>query len=60
MNKIKQFAKNLWKDESGQGTADYILLIAIVVGLIFTFREKITGLVSGKLEQISSGFGEIK
>lgn len=59
MNKIKNFATKLWKDESGQGTAEYILLIAIVVGLIMVFRERITGLVKGKIDQISDGFGQI-
>ncbi|MEZ0393089.1 MAG: Flp1 family type IVb pilin [Pseudobdellovibrionaceae bacterium] len=59
MKKLKNFAKTLWQDESGQGTAEYVLLIAIVVGLVIMFKDKIKGLVSGKLGEIDSGFGQI-
>ena len=57
---MKNFFKSLWKDESGQGTAEYVLLIAIVVALVIMFRERITGLVSDKLGQISQGFGQVQ
>lgn len=60
MNKLKYFAKNLWKDESGQGTAEYVLLIAIVVGIIVAFGPKIKGLIEEKVGQISTGFGEVQ
>lgn len=59
MNKLKNFAKALWKDESGQGTAEYVLLIAIVVGLVIMFKDKIIGLVKGKLDQVGQGFDQV-
>lgn len=60
MNKLKNFAKGLWKDESGQGTAEYVLLIAIVVGIIVAFGPKIKSLIADKVSSIESGFGEVQ
>ena len=37
MANVKSFFARLWKDESGQGTAEYVLLIAIVVGLVIMY-----------------------
>lgn len=59
MTKVKTFLKNLWKDESGQGTAEYVLLLVIVVALVLMFRGKIMELIKGKLEEIGSGMGQI-
>ncbi|GIL18802.1 MAG: hypothetical protein BroJett040_25530 [Oligoflexia bacterium] len=59
MTKVKTFFKNLWKDESGQGTAEYVLLLVIVVALVLMFRGKIMELIKGKLEEIGSGMGQI-
>lgn len=53
---MKKLAQIL-KDESGQGATEYILLVAVVVGLVIMFREKITkvlestvGKVGGKVQ----------
>ncbi len=59
MTKLKNFAQKLWNDESGQGTAEYVLLIAIVVGLVVMFKDQIVVLVRGKLDQVSSGFDAV-
>jgi len=59
MKKLKNFAKNLLKDQSGQGTAEYVLLIAIVVGALVIFgpalKTKLTdkwNTISGQMDQI--------
>ena len=39
--KMKKLAHQLWTDESGQGTAEYALIIVAVVGLAILFRDKI-------------------
>ncbi len=59
MKKLKNFAKNLLQDESGQGTAEYVLLIAIVVGALVIFgpalKQKLTDkwqTISGQMDQI--------
>lgn len=59
MANLKSFFARLWKDESGQGTAEYVLLIAIVVGLVIMFKGKIVQLIKGKTEEIGAGFGEV-
>jgi len=59
MTKLKNFASTLWKDESGQGTAEYVLLLAIVAGLVLLFKDKIIGLVTNKLGQIGNAFDQV-
>jgi Flp pilus assembly pilin Flp len=59
MKKVKSFFKNLWNDESAQGATEYILLIVVVVALVIMFKDRIKGLVGGKLEEIGGGFDQI-
>jgi Flp pilus assembly pilin Flp len=59
MKSFTTVMKNLWKDESGQGATEYILLLVVVVGLAFVFKDKIMEIVKGKLEELGgsiSGF----
>ncbi len=49
--------KNLWKDESGQGATEYILLLVVVVALALLFRGKIMEIVQGKLDQLAGDIG---
>ena len=59
MKKLKNVARKFFKDESAQGTAEYVLLIAIVVALVFAFRGKISDAVKGKMDEVGgqiSGF----
>ena len=57
MKKLKLRAIKLWKDESGQGTAEYVLILVGVVGAAMIFRKEIKGILKGKLDDIG---GEIK
>ena len=54
---MKKFFKTLWKDESGQGMAEYVLLIVVVLGVAFLFRDRIRGMVEGKLGEVADQFG---
>lgn len=56
---IKNLAKKLWQDESGQGATEYILLLVIVVAVALLFRGQIGEMVNGKLSELGSGMGEI-
>lgn len=56
MNKIKSFAKRFMNDESGQGMAEYVLLIVVVVGVAMIFKERILGMVRGKLDTVGGEF----
>jgi Flp pilus assembly pilin Flp len=51
--------QKLWKDESGQGATEYILLLVVVVALGMMFRTTITSSIKEKLAELSqaiSGF----
>lgn len=54
MENLKDFGKRLVKEESAQGATEYILLLAIVVGLVMAFKGKITGKISGIIDTLSS------
>ncbi len=52
--------KNFMKDESGQGTAEYILLLVAVVMVAFIFKGKIKEIITGKMEEVGSSIESIK
>ena len=47
--------KKLWADESGQGAAEYILLLVVVVGIVMLFRGRISEIVNQKLSDLQAG-----
>ena len=53
--KIKKLAHQLWTDESGQGTAEYALIIVAVVGLAIVFRDQIKGKLETFINQNVGG-----
>ena len=57
MTKVKNFFKQLWKDESAQGATEYILLLVVVVGLAMVFKDRIKSLIGSKLDQLGSSIG---
>ena len=52
MKKIKETAKALWTDDSAQGATEYILLLAIVVGIAMAFGPKIKKMLADKVGEI--------
>jgi Flp pilus assembly pilin Flp len=55
-NKVKA----LWNDESAQGATEYILILAIVVGLAIAFKDPIKKMVTEKMGDISSAVSGFK
>ncbi|MGI9549136.1 MAG: Flp family type IVb pilin, partial [Bdellovibrionales bacterium] len=55
----KTFLK-IWKDESGQGATEYILMIVVVVGMIMVLKKPITDMVTEKVEDLKSQVGAVK
>lgn len=59
---MKKFVQKLWKDESGQGTAEYVLLLAIIAGVLVVFGPKIKDFFNTKtgsvIEQLNSVGGQ--
>lgn len=60
MKKLNNFVKALWKDESGQGMAEYVLLIVVVLSVAFIFKDKIKGMVSSKLGEVGDSMNSFK
>jgi Flp pilus assembly pilin Flp len=63
MRKVVNQVKALWKDESAQGATEYILLLAIVVGVAMFFGKDIKRIITEKMGSISgaiSGFSPEK
>lgn len=56
MKNIKAFAQRLWNDESGQGMAEYVLLIVVIVGVAFIFKKNIQDMVQRKMGAVSEDF----
>ncbi|MDR1204569.1 MAG: hypothetical protein LBL26_03685 [Peptococcaceae bacterium] len=44
-----------WKDESGLGTVEMVLILAVLVGIALIFREYIFGFVADILANIMGG-----
>lgn len=57
MKKLSTLMRNIWKDESGQGAVEYILLLVVVVAVAMMFRDKIKEVVSEKLTELGSAIG---
>jgi Flp pilus assembly pilin Flp len=53
---MKNFFRKLWQDESGQGMAEYVLLIVVILGVAFLFKDNIQEMVRGKLGDVKSQF----
>ncbi len=52
LNNIKSNFSKFVKDESGQGSAEYILLIALVVAVIMMFGPRIKTAISNKTGEL--------
>lgn len=60
MHKVNDFFKKLWADESGQGMAEYVLLIVVILAIAAVFKEKIKGAVSSKMDEVSGNISGFK
>jgi Flp pilus assembly pilin Flp len=54
---MKKACKQLWNDESAQGATEYILMLVIVVGIAFLFKNKIMGIITGKVNDLGDSIG---
>ena len=50
----KQAIAGFWKDESGMGTIEVILIIVVLIGLVMVFKKEIGGLVQEVVAHIKS------
>ena len=47
------------KDESGQTTTEYILILAVIVTIFMQFRNKLTSVLKKLFEGIDNSAGEV-
>jgi Flp pilus assembly pilin Flp len=54
MKKLTNFFKKLWRNESGQGATEYILLLVVIVGLVMLFKNDISRIVKDKVQSLGA------
>ena len=59
MKYIKNFLKDFYKDESGQGATEYILMLVVVVAIVMAFRKPIVKMIGERTEGIGSKMGDV-
>lgn len=59
MSKFKNFSKKLFKNKSGQGATEYILLLVVVVTLVMIFKDNIKQTVTDKVKELSGNIGSV-
>ena len=57
MSKIKKLLTDIWKDESGQGAMEYVLILVVVGALIMTFKTPLLRIITERTDQMG---GRIK
>lgn len=51
--------KSFWKEESGMGVVEVILIIVVLIGLVIIFKTQITEVVNDIFEKIATQAGSI-
>ncbi len=56
--KLQQMIRQLWKDERGQSTTEYILILAVVVMIAMKVKKELPGRVGNVLDGVTRGLDE--
>ena len=51
--------KEFWKDETGIGTGEMILILVVLIGLVLIFKKQLTNLVNSIFKTITNKAGQI-
>lgn len=51
---LKQWAQELWMDESGIGVVEMILILVVLIGLVLIFKNQLKSLVDGIFKEIQT------
>ena len=52
MKKNSGVLRKFWNDEAGQGTAEYVLLLVLVVAIVMAFGGKLKGFITDKVSSV--------
>jgi hypothetical protein len=50
--KLTKLAKNLWSDERGQSTTEYILILSVVVMIAIKFKKSFGDKINNMVEKL--------
>ena len=50
---------DFWRDETGMGTVEIILIIVVLIGLVIIFKKQLNDLVKKVFQKISSDSNSI-
>ena len=51
--------KELLSEEKGMGVVEVILIVVVLVGLVFVFKDKMNTIVSGMFTSITDGINNV-
>ena len=51
--------KEFWKDETGIGTVEMILILVVLIGLVLIFKKQLTTIVNNIFKTISTESGKV-
>ena len=57
---MRNFRKHFFKDESGMGVVEVILIIVVLIGLVIIFQTQINKVVDSIFKTITSKTGQVK
>ena len=59
MKKVFDILKKFYKDESGIGVVELILILVVLVGLVVIFRDQLTTIIGSIFERIAADSASI-
>ena len=59
MCRVADSIRGFWKDESGVGVVEIILILVVLISLVLLFKEQITSLVKSTLTKIKNQGGSV-
>lgn len=57
MSKLKKTFLNIWKDESGQGATEYILILVVVAVMVLVFKDELKKMIADRTKDMSAKVG---
>ncbi len=54
MENLKTNLKRFLRDEEGQSTTEYILILAVVVMIAMKFKDQVGKLIGGRIDKLGS------
>ena len=51
--------KEVFKEEKGMGVVEVILIVVVLVGLVFIFKDKMNTIVSSMFQSITDGISKV-